>query len=157
MRTAIYCYLVWWLVVSTYLPVLHKLQWFHSTYLPLLITFLCMQKAEPLQHLLAVYWITQNLHYSMSTAPEEVWEMFWIMLTFSLTGCSDYHLQWMQLAKWMSYLHLKKFIHGRLKSTTCVIDNQWTFRITGMIQTVNSMFSLEFFASSKVMFFPHLV
>lgn len=39
-------------------------------------------------------------------------------------------------AKGMSYLHSKKFIHGRLKSTTCVIDDQWTLRITGTIQVV---------------------
>lgn len=48
-------------------------------------------------------------------------------------------------AKGMSYLHSKKFIHGRLKSTTCVIDDQWTLRITGTIHAgCDSMFSLEF-------------
>ena len=78
--------------------------------------------------LLAVYWITRNLHYSMSTAPEEVWETFWIMLTFSLTGCSDYHLHWMQqkechiftrrslsMADW-SLLHAWLMINGHLES-----------------------------------------
>lgn len=36
-------------------------------------------------------------------------------------------------ASGMSYLHSKKIIHGRLSSEKCVLDEQWTLKVTGTL------------------------
>lgn len=35
-------------------------------------------------------------------------------------------------AEAMTYLHSRKIIHGRLKTTTCIINEQWTLKIKGI-------------------------
>ena len=35
------------------------------------------------------------------------------------------------VASGLEYLHSRKIVHGRLKSTSCIIDKHWTVRISG--------------------------
>lgn len=40
------------------------------------------------------------------------------------------------IARAMSYLHSKKIVHGKLSSKTCVLDEDWIVKITGMWSTI---------------------
>ena len=53
-------------------------------------------------------------------------ELVWAFrLTFAVDACRG-----------LAFLHSKKILHGRLSSTNCVIDNRWTLKLTGVIQSV---------------------
>lgn len=42
------------------------------------------------------------------------------------------------IARAMSYLHSKKIVHGRLSSRTCVLDEDWVIKVTGMWPTLRN-------------------
>ena len=52
---------------------------------------------------------------------QDSFELVWAFrLTFAMDACRG-----------LAYLHSKKIFHGRLSSTNCVINNQWTLKLTG--------------------------
>lgn len=54
---------------------------------------------------------------------QDSFELVWAFrLTFAMDACRG-----------LAYLHSKKIFHGRLSSTNCVIDNQWTLKLTGVM------------------------
>ena len=42
----------------------------------------------------------------------------------------------MDIVRGMNYLHQHKLVHGRLKSSNCIIDDRWSVKIAGQYQIV---------------------
>ena len=62
----------------------------------------------------------------------------------SVLLCSDIQFDWifklsfaLDAAQAMAFLHSKKIIHGRLSSSNCMIDEEWTLKIQGELMCWN--------------------